>query len=101
MLYCTNNISIEIPEFCIAFYRRSSLNSKVLDTLESNLVLLSPHENSLEFGNLLQEIFDFCEIHSGNPEPLRESYEIGDTEFRDSIEKTYLRLQTFLEQLEL
>ena len=89
---------IDIPEFCIAFCRRSSLNIEVLDTLESNLVLLSPHEKSSEFANFIEEIVSCCEVYSGDPEPLKESYEIGDTDFQDLVEKTYLRLQKFLEK---
>lgn len=45
---------IDIPNFCITFCENYKLNEKVGDILESNLVLLSHHENSLYFGNLLE-----------------------------------------------
>lgn len=89
---------IDIPDFCIAFSRRISLNSEVVDTLESNLILLSPHEKSVEFADFIETISDYCDSYSGEPESLRESYELDDTEFQDSIEKTYRQLQNFLEK---
>ena len=89
---------IDIPEFCQAFCRRSELNDEVVDTLESNFILLSPHEKSVEFSDFMEEIFSCCEAYNGDPEPFRTSYDIGETEFRDSVEKTYFRLQKFLEK---
>ena len=89
---------IDIPDFCIAFCERYKLNEEMADILESKLVLLSPHEKSLAFGNLLELIVDSCEVCNGDPEPLRESYEIGHTEFRDLVKKTYLQIQKFLEE---
>lgn len=89
---------IDIPDFCIAFCERYKLNEEVADILESNLVLLSPHENSLDFGNLLELIVDSCEVCNGDPEPLRKSYEIGHIEFRDLVEKTYLQIQKYLDE---
>jgi len=89
---------IDIPEFCIAFCKRSELNDEVSDILESNLILLSPHANSTDFADFIEKICDYCDAYSGEPEFLRESYEIDDTQFRNSIEKTYFQLQKFLEK---
>jgi hypothetical protein len=59
----------------------------VADLLKSNRVLLSPDENSLDFGDLLWEIDSCCEAYSDDPEPFRNKFEIGDVEFRILIEK--------------
>ena len=64
---------IDIPDFCIAFCRRSELNGEVADMLKSNLVLLSPHKKSIEFSVFIQEILSCCEVYSGDPGSLRES----------------------------
>lgn len=89
---------IYIPDFCIAFCKRSELNDEVSDILKSNLILLAPHVKSDEFANFIEKISDYCDAYSGEPEPLRKSYEIDDTEFRDLVENTYFQLQKFLEK---
>jgi hypothetical protein len=89
---------IDITEFCDTFCRRSELNDEAVDMLNSNLILLSPHEKSIEFSNFMGQIFDCCEVCNGDPEPLRESYEIGHTEFQHLVEKIYFSLQKFLEE---
>ena len=68
------------------------------DLLESNRVLLSPHKKSLNFGDLLAEIDGCCKAYSGDSEPFRNKFEIGDVEFRISIEKIYLKIQKFLNE---
>ena len=82
--------------FRIRFCERYESIEKVADLLKSNRVLLSPDENSLDFGDLLSEIDSCCKAYSDDPEPFRNKFEIGDVEFRTSIEKIYLKIQNFL-----
>jgi hypothetical protein len=87
---------IDSFNFRIAFCERYESIQKVADLLKSNRVLLSPDENSLDFGDLLSEIDSCCKAYSDDPEPFRNKFEIGDVEFRISIEKIYLKIQNFL-----
>ena len=82
--------------FRIRFCERYESIKKMADLLKSNRVLLSPDENSLDFGDLLSEIDSCCKAYSDDPEPYRNKFEIGDVEFRTSIEKIYLKIQKFL-----
>lgn len=84
--------------FRITFCERYKSIEKVADVVKSNRVLLSPDKNSLDFGNLLAKIYNYCQIYSGDPEPFRNKFEIGDVEFRTSIEKTYFQLKKFLHE---
>ena len=87
----------DILNFRIRFCERYESTEKVADVLKSNRVLLSPDENSLDFGDLLSKIDSCCEVYSNDPEPFRNDFEIGDVEFRTSIEKIYLEIQKFFE----
>jgi len=89
---------IDSFNFRIAFCERYESIEKVADLLKSNLVLLSPDKNSLNFGDLLSKIDDCCKAYSDDPEPFRNKFEIGDVEFRISIEKIYLKIQNFLKE---
>jgi hypothetical protein len=89
---------IDSFNFRMIFCERYESIEKVADLLESNRVLLSPNENSLYFGNLLSEIGSCCKAYSDNPEPFRDKSEIGETEFRISIEKIYFKIQNFLKE---
>jgi hypothetical protein len=89
---------IDIGEFLIAFEERGRLNGEVLDILESNLILLEPHEKSLDFLDFIQQILQDCDIYNPDPEPFRHEYELDETEFRNSIEETYLQIQKLLEE---
>ncbi len=89
---------IDIGEFLIAFEERGRLNGEVLDILESNLILLEPHEKSLDFLDFIQQILQDCAIYNPDPEPFRHEYELDETEFRDSIEETYLQIQKLLKE---
>ena len=84
--------------FRIRFCERYESIEKVADVLKSNRVLLSPDENSLDFGDLLSKIDSCCKAYSDDPEPFRNKFEIGDVEFRISIEKIYLKIQNFLKE---
>ena len=89
---------IDSFNFRIAFCERYESIEKVADLLKSNRVLLSPDKNSLNFADLLEEIDDCCKAYSGDPEPFRNKFEIGDVEFRISIEKIYLKIQKYLNE---
>ncbi len=79
------------------FSERYESIEKVADLLKSNRVLLSPDENSLDFGDLLEEIESCCKAYGGDdPEPFRNKWEMGEVEFRTSIEKIYLKIKNFL-----
>lgn len=85
----------DILNFRIRFFERYESIAKVADLLQSNRVLLSPDEKSLDFGDLLSKIDNCCKAYSNDPEPYRNKSEIGDVEFRTSIEKIYLKIQNF------
>jgi hypothetical protein len=89
---------IDIGEFLIPFEERGRLNGEVLDILESNLILLEPHEKSLDFLDFIQQILQDCDIYNPDPEPFRHEYELDETEFRNSIEETYLQIQKLLKE---
>jgi hypothetical protein len=62
------------------------------------LILLSPHSKALDFLDFIGDILDQYEIYNPDPEPFKLEYELDETEFRNSIQETYLRLQKFLEE---
>jgi hypothetical protein len=84
--------------FRIRFCERYESIEKVAELLKSNRVLLSPDKNSLNFGDLLSKIDSCCKAYSDDPEPFLNKFEIGDVEFRISIEKIYLKIQNFLKE---
>ena len=87
-------------KFSIEFKERNDSNGEVFDSLKANFLLLSPHEKSKEFSNFICEIMDFCYSYS----EVFESYLPGekidsyDLEFRNSMEKIYLKIQNFLNE---
>jgi len=81
--------------FRIAFVERYESIEKVADVLKSNRVLLSPDENSLDFGDLLSKIDNCCQAYSDDPEPFKNKFEIGDVEFRTLIEKIYFQMAKY------
>jgi hypothetical protein len=89
---------IAIGEFLIAFEERVRLNGEVLDILESNLILLEPHEKASDFLDFLCQILENCRIYNPDSEPFRYEYELDETEFRNFIEETYLQIQKLLEE---
>jgi hypothetical protein len=84
--------------FRIRFCERYDSIGKMSDLLQSNRVFLSPDENSLDFADLLSTIDGCCKAYSDDPEPFRNTFEIGDVEFRTSIEKIYLNIQNLLKE---
>ena len=89
---------IDSFNFRIAFCERYESIEKVADLLKSNRVLLSPDKNSLNFGDLLSKIDNCCKAYSDDPEPFRNKFEMGDVEFRISIEKIYFKIQKYLNE---
>jgi len=89
---------IDSFNFRIRFCERYESIEKVADLLKSNRVLLSPDKNSLNFGDLLSKIDNCCKAYSDDPEPFRNKFEIGDVEFRISIEKIYFKIQKYLNE---
>jgi len=85
-------------DFRNAFCERYTSIEQVADVLKSNKVLLSPNQKSLEFGDLLAKIDNCCQAYSDDPEPFRNKFEIGEVEFRTSIEKTYFQIQKYLNE---
>ena len=89
---------IDISDFIRKFEERYDSIEKVGDLLKSKQVLLSPDENSLDFGDLLSQIEGYWKVYSNDPEPFRNKFEIGEVEFRISIEKIYLKIQNYLKE---
>ena len=87
---------IDILKFRIAFCERYESIEKVADILKSNRVLLSPDENSLDFGDILSKIDNCCQAYFNDLELFRNKFEIGNVEFRTSIEKIYFQMKNFL-----
>lgn len=88
--------TIDTFSFRMRFFERYDSIEKVAHLLESNRVLLSPDKNSLDFGDLLQKIYDYCQAYSDDPEPFRHRSEITDVQFQILLEKTYLEIQNVL-----
>ena len=91
---------IDSFKFYIEFKERNYLNGEVYDSLKANYLLLSPHEKSKEFSNFIFEIMDFCHLYSEVfesyvPREKKDSYYL---EFRNSMEKIYLKIQKFLNE---
>lgn len=89
---------INLWDFRVKFCELHESIGEVTTVLESNRVLLSPDKNKnfLDFGDLLSNIYLCCEAYSNDPEPFRSNFDIGDVEFRSSIEKIYLKIQNLL-----
>ena len=90
-----NSKKIDSFEFYLKFWERSDANGAVLDSLKANSLLLSPHEKSKKFSEFIHDIMDFCYSY----EDIFESDEENSdwyNEFRDSMEKIYLKIRTFL-----
>lgn len=80
---------IKYFEFCIDFETRGKLTSEATKMLESNSILLSPHEKSFGFSNLLEEIFDLCDTQLEQAQEFHGSeieFQSLEIQFRDSIE---------------
>jgi hypothetical protein len=87
-------------KFYIKFKERNELNDDIFDSLEANFLPLSPHEKSNEFSDFIIEIMDFCYSYSELFEsyPTAEKFDSYDLEFRNSVEKFYLKIQKILNE---
>lgn len=82
-------------EFCFAFEERGLLISDMSDILESNLILLSPHEKSDHFSNLVSITIDICKSYIENADNNDQDSKI---EFENLIEEIYLQIQEILKE---
>jgi hypothetical protein len=89
---------IDSFNFIIKFEERYDSIEKVADLLKSNRVLLSPDENSLDFGDFLSAIDSCCKVYSDNPEPFQQECELNDVEFHNEIKKIYSKIQNSLKE---
>lgn len=80
---------ISAGDFRCKFSERTFLNDDVKKILESNLILLSLHPNSFDFGSIIEEIFMECYFSD---------FEETDAEknFYNYIQKKFLELQNYL-----
>ena len=89
---------IDSFNFQIRFQERYESIEKVADLLKSNRVLLSPDKNSLDFADFLSQIDSCCKVYSDNLEPFQQPGELTDVQFRNQIEKIYLKIQKYLNE---
>ena len=82
---------IEDFEFCHAFEDRGLLISDISDILQSNLILLSPHEKSDPFSSFVSLTFDICKSYLENANDNDEDSKI---EFENWIEEIYLQMSS-------
>lgn len=73
-------------DFLHQFLERDSLNDETLSILESNLILLSPHLESLNFAELIENIYWTGENFEGDQEN-------AENIFKNCIEKDFLEIQ--------
>lgn len=92
---------IKTFEFSISFENIGKLTSEIRETLESNLILVSPTEKSLAFSDLLEEVFDTCEGYLQNLEFGYEDIEFKENskiEVKNSVEEIYSKIHIFLNE---
>lgn len=82
-------------QFYLEFRKRNDLNGEVFDSLIANFFLLSPHEKSKEFSDLIGEIVDVCYSYAEVVESYlpKEKSDLYYLEFRNCIEEIYLKIQ--------
>lgn len=85
-------------EFFYKLYQKSKINSEVLDLLESKLIILSPHEKSLDFSDLSNVILDYWESFTNDSDSFTENYDLLYNQFRNSMENFYLKMQKYLDE---
>ena len=89
---------IDILKFIVAFRERYECIQKIKNVLEFNRIILSLNKNSLEFGNLMLRIYNCCDAYSGDREPFRDDYEIGEIEFTNFMKEIYFQLKEFIQE---
>lgn len=88
-------------EFCLAFENTSKLTSDIIEIFESNLIIFSPDQKVLDFYNLLEEVFDLCQDYFQDLEFFdanSEEFEKSKIEVKNSLGKSYLKIQKFLNE---
>lgn len=91
---------INIVTFYNDFRDRCHSNLEVYQSLKANFILLSPHEKSKEFAELMEEITMYCVSYSEIfelelPKEKRDSHELN---FRNFMEKIYVKTQKLLNE---
>jgi hypothetical protein len=81
-----------IDDFCNQFCERAELNDNTVDFLKSNLILLSLNQEALDFSELLEEIFDVCELR---PEEAIKSNCL-ENNLLNLFEKSFFKIQNYL-----
>ena len=81
--------NISMLDFFTEFRKRRSWNGNAAALLESNLIFLFPDERWLDFAYFLEEIDWTCEEFEGDQEN-------AENIFRNSINKTFLKIQNHL-----
>lgn len=84
--------------FQIRFTERFESIEKVANLLELNRICLSPNKNCLNFGEVLADIYNFCQSYSDDPEPFRTKFDIGEAQFTTLMEKSYLEIKNILNE---
>jgi hypothetical protein len=85
-------------DFMVAFQKRYDSIYDVVPFLESNRIVLSFHEKSEDFGQLLAEISSCCWGYSGEDERQLSEYDIGDTEFTNIMEEIYFQFNELISE---
>jgi hypothetical protein len=83
--------NISILDFCIQFCERHLVNTNAVKMLESNFIILSPDERSLDFSDFIEDIYFICQEFDWDQED-------SENEFRNSIEKTFVRMKQYLNE---
>ena len=78
-----------IGDFQDKFCERALLNDDVGTILESNLILLSLHPNSFDFGEIIEEIFGESQLFDGEETD-------AENNFYNFINEKFLEIQTYL-----
>jgi hypothetical protein len=79
-----------IGEFICEFHERGLLNDDVTTILESNLILLSLHPNSFDFGYIIDEIYTAGQLFDfDSDEPDAEN------NFYNFVKKKFLEIQNY------
>jgi hypothetical protein len=85
---------IDISSFHRAFFEKYSFNSNAVTFFESNRIILSPQEKSVDFALWLEDIFWRCEQF----DELSSDQEINKNKFKNSIKKFFLEIQEYLKE---
>lgn len=91
---------ISTSEFFSEFDEINQRNGEVFDLLESNFVLLSVDEKSLDFSNFIVELTDCLqsyradsELDMPNEEAYTRNFKLMEAYYLDLIEETYMKFQ--------